>query len=221
MSEARVIRVMVVDDRPIFRMGVRGMLAEHPDIECVGEAVDGREAVSRARDLRPDVILMDVDMPVMDGVEATRAITGELTDTNVVALTVSDDDSDVIRMVAAGASGYMLKETGPAELAHAVREAARGRVALDAGVGRRVLQRLGQEAARRIRDTIPVTQPLTPREKQILRLVAQGAANKEIARAVGASEATVKVHLRALYRKLGVSSRSAAAARAQQLDLEL
>lgn len=205
------IRVLVVDDRPIFRHGAQSMLSAAGGFDLVGEASNGREAVEMALAHRPDVILMDVEMPEMDGVEATERIVAELEDVAVLALTVSEDHDDVVRMVAAGACGYLLKEAGPGELTGAVRAAAQGRVTLDARMGRAVLQRLGRDASRSLA-RVEIAEALTPRETQILRLLATGAANKEIAAEIGTSEATVKVHLKSLYAKLGVGSRSAAAA---------
>jgi DNA-binding NarL/FixJ family response regulator len=210
------IRVLIVDDRPIFRAGSRGMLAGYDHIEVIGEAVDGAEAVAKARRLKPDVILMDINMPEMDGISATRAIINESHEVAILGLTVSDHEDDVAAMLNAGASGYILKDSGPEDLARAIEDAHAGRFPLDKSVARRMVERLAEARPRHQVETI---EPLAPREKAILAMVVRGAPNKAIAVALGMSEGTVKAHLRNIYRKLDVESRAAAAARGAQLDL--
>jgi two-component system response regulator DegU len=203
------VRVLVVDDRPIFRAGVLGMLKNFPEIEIVGEAITGRQAVDRARALRPDVILMDLNMPEMGGVEATRAIKADDPDRVVLALTVSEAEEDIVEMVAAGASGYVLKDVDPMSLAQVIQEAHAGRFQLDEVLTRRVIMRLGSALRQPHRRP---SEPLTDREGQILQMVCQGKGNRMIAQRLGLSEGTIKSHLRNLYRKLKVQTRAEAAA---------
>jgi DNA-binding NarL/FixJ family response regulator len=210
------IRVLIVDDRPIFRAGSRGMLGEYEHITVVGEAVNGREAVAMARQLRPDVILMDISMPEMDGIRATEAIKRDTNEVAILALTVSDAEDDVSSMLEAGACGYILKESGPEDLARAIEDAHAGRFPLDRSVARKMVKRLAEA---RPKPVVNLAEPLAPKEKAVLKLVVKGLPNKAIAGQLGMSEGTVKAHLRSIYRKLDVDSRAAAAARAAQLDL--
>ncbi|MDQ6884251.1 MAG: response regulator transcription factor [Candidatus Dormibacteraeota bacterium] len=203
------VRVLIVDDRPIFRAGVTGMLKNFPQVEIVGEAVTGRQAVDRARALRPDVILMDLNMPEMGGVEATRAIKADDPDRVILALTVSEAEEDIVEMVAAGASGYVLKDVDPASLAQTIQEAHSGRFQLDEVLTRRVIVRLGSALRQPHRRP---SEPLTDRESEILQMVCQGKGNRMIAQRLGIGEGTVKSHLRNLYRKLKVQTRAEAAA---------
>jgi DNA-binding NarL/FixJ family response regulator len=212
------IRVLVVDDRPIFRAGAKGMLSEYENIAVVGEASDGRQAVSMAKSLRPDVILMDISMPEMDGVTATRAIMKDTNQVAILGLTASDLEEDVISMLDAGACGYVLKDSGPEDLARAIEDAHAGRFPLDSAVARKMVARL---ASARPRPQLQTTARLLPREKAVLRLVLEGMANKRIAIALGVSESTVKGHLREVFRKLNVDNRAAAAAMAVQMDLAI
>ncbi len=203
------VRVLIVDDRPIFRAGVTGMLKNFPQVEIVGEAITGRQAIDRARTLRPDVILMDLNMPDMGGVEATRIIKADDPDRVVLALTVSEAEEDIVDMVAAGASGYVLKDVDPASLAQTIQEAHSGRFQLDEVLTRRVIMRLGSTLRQPHRRP---SEPLTERESQILEMVCQGKGNRMIAQRLGIGEGTVKSHLRNLYRKLRVQTRAEAAA---------
>jgi DNA-binding NarL/FixJ family response regulator len=197
------IRVLLADDHPVVREGLRGMLAAEPDIEVVGEAASGPEAVALAERLRPDVVLMDLRMPGGDGVEATRRLAG----TTVVVLTTYDSDADILRAVEAGAAGYLLKDTPRAVLADSVRAAARGETVLTPAVAGRLLGRMRAEPA-------PRTEQLSARETEVLTLVARGLTNGEIARKLYLSEATVKTHLLRTCAKLGVSGRTAAVTKA-------
>jgi DNA-binding NarL/FixJ family response regulator len=194
------IRVVLADDHPVVREGLRGMLAAEPDIEVVGEAASGPEAVALAERLRPDVILMDLRMPGGDGVEATRQLAG----TTVVVLTTYDSDADILRAVEAGAAGYLLKDTPRAVLADSVRAAARGETVLAPAVAGRLLGRMRVEPA----------EQLSARETEVLALVARGLTNAEIGRRLYVSEATVKTHLLRACGKLGVSGRTAAVTKA-------
>jgi len=208
-------RVLIVDDRPIFRAGVTGMLKNFPEVQIVGEAITGRQAVDRARALRPDVILMDLNMPEMGGVEATRAIKQDDPDRVVLALTVSEAEEDIVEMVAAGASGYVLKDVDPASLAQTIQAAHLGRFQLDEALTRRVIMRLGSALRQPHRRP---SEPLTERESQILQMVCQGNGNRMIAQRLGLSEGTIKSHLRNLYRKLRVQTRAEAAAFGATID---
>jgi len=210
------VRVLIADDRPIFRAGVQGMLRDFPEIDVVGEAMTGRQAVEQSRRLKPDVILMDLNMPEMGGIAATRAIKEENPDRVVLALTVSEAEEDIVEMVAAGASGYVLKDVDPVSLARSIQEAHAGQFQLDDALTRRVIMRLASTLKRSHR---PLGEPLTERETQILRMVVQGTSNKAIASRLGLGEGTIKSHLRNIYRKLQVRTRAEAAAHAVQLDI--
>ena len=218
------VRVLIADDRPIFRAGVQGMLRDFPEIDIVGEAVTGRQAVEHSRRLKPDVILMDLNMPEMGGIAATRAIREEDPERVVLALTVSEAEEDIVEMVAAGASGYVLKDVDPVTLARSIQDAHAGQAPVQrcpVGGGdaltRRVIMRLGATLKRPRR---PPAEPLTERETEILQSVVEGKGNKAIANRLGLSEGTIKSHLRNIYRKLRVQTRAEAAAQAVQLDID-
>jgi DNA-binding NarL/FixJ family response regulator len=200
-----VIRLMIVDDHPVVRGGLAGMFAGEDDLEVVGECGDGAEAVRRAAGLKPDVILMDLRMPQMDGVAAIGALADAGSTARVLVLTTYDTDSDVLSAIEAGATGYLLKDAPPAELFRAVRAAARGEAVLSPSVTTRVV---GQVRAPRAADE----ETLSQRELEVLELVARGAGNREAAARLFISEATVKTHLVHIYAKLGVSDRAAAVA---------
>jgi DNA-binding NarL/FixJ family response regulator len=210
------VRVLIADDRPIFRAGVQGMLRDFPEIDIVGEAMTGQEAVERSRRLKPDVILMDLNMPEMGGIAATRAIKEEDPDRVILALTISEAEEDIVEMVAAGASGYVLKDVDPARLARSIQDANAGQFQLDDALTRRVIMRLGSTLRRSRR---PLAEPLTDRETQILKMVVVGMSNKAIAKRLALGEGTIKSHLRNIYRKLQVRTRAEAAAQAVQLDI--
>ena len=210
------VRVLIADDRPIFRAGVQGMLRDFPEIDIVGEAMTGRQAVERSRRLKPDVILMDLNMPEMGGIAATRAIKEEDPDRVVLALTVSEAEEDIVEMVAAGASGYVLKDVDPLSLARSIQEAHAGHFELDDGLTRKVIARLAETLKRSRR---PLAEPLTERETQIVRMLVEGKSNKAIGKLLSMGEGTVKSHLRNIYRKLQVRTRAEAAAQAVRLDL--
>jgi DNA-binding NarL/FixJ family response regulator len=199
-----VIRVLVADDQPLVRSGFRMILEERPDLELVGEAADGVEAVRLARELDPDVILMDVRMPNLDGVEATRRLVDANTRARVLVLTTFDLDEYVYAAVRAGASGFLLKDVQPAELADAIRVVAAGNSLFGRAATRRLLERFATEP----RPATPhVLDRLTEREREILRLLAGGLSNAELAKRLFVSETTVKTHVSSVLRKLGVRDR--------------
>jgi DNA-binding NarL/FixJ family response regulator len=199
---ARPIRVLLVDDHTVVRQGLRMVMSLEDDLEVVGEAANGREAVEAVAREAPDVVLMDLLMPVMNGVEAIRTIKSAHPEVEAVALTSVLEDRMVIDAVEAGAAGYLLKETGPEALFEAIRAAARGEVRLDPRAQKRLV--------REVR-TPEMRESLTPRETDTLRLLAKGLANKEIARELGVSEVTVKTHVSNVLSKLGLHSRTQAA----------
>ncbi|HEY4457989.1 MAG TPA: response regulator transcription factor [Pseudonocardiaceae bacterium] len=196
-----MIRVLLVDDHPVVRTGVRGMLAAEPDIEVVGEAGSGIDAVTSAAALRPDVVLMDLRMPDLDGVAATGRILAENDAIRVVVLTTYETDKDILRAVEAGAAGYLLKDASPDELSRAIRAAARGETVLAPPVAARLVRSVRRPS---------VSVPLSAREVEVLRLVGRGLTNAEIGRQLYIGEATVKTHLLRAFTKLGVSDRTAA-----------
>jgi DNA-binding NarL/FixJ family response regulator len=196
------IRVLITDDHGVVRQGLRMFLSLDPGVEVVGEAANGEEAVAMAQELRPDVVLMDLLMPVMDGISATEAIRHDLPDVEVIALTSVLEDASVTGAVRAGAIGYLLKDTEAAELRRAITAAAEGRVHL-----------VPEAAARLMREVrAPESlESLTGRETEVLKLLARGRANKQIAAALYVSEKTVKAHVSSILMKLGVQSRTQAA----------
>lgn len=205
-----VTHILLVDDHSIVRRGLRMFLSLEPDFEIVGEAADGSQAVEMARQLKPDVILMDLLMPVMDGIEATAAIRRELPDIEIIALTSVLEDASVIGAVRAGAIGYLLKDAEADELCRAIRAAAAGQVQL----APKAVERLMREVR-----APENPEALTERETDVLRLVGQGLANKEIARALNIGEKTVKSHVSNILAKLGVPSRTQAALYAARIGL--
>ena len=206
------IRVLVVDDHTLFRRGVSTLLSGRDDMEVVGEAGNGREAVERARELMPDVILMDIKMPEMDGLEATKRIKAEMPYVRIMMLTVSETDEDLFEAVKAGAQGYLLKNVDPDYLVACVQQVQRGEVPIAPTMAAKILRALTAPAE--------VAQPeLTGRERQVLELLAAGKANKEIAFSLKISENTVKNHLRNILEKLHLQNRVQAALYAVKMGL--
>ncbi|TKR24418.1 response regulator transcription factor [Cellulomonas hominis] len=203
-----MVRVLVADDHPVVRSGLVGMLTVEPDVEVVGEAADGAAAVEAARALRPDLVLMDLRMPVLDGAAATARIVAELPGVRVLVLTTYETDADILRAVEAGATGYLLKDTPRDQLVAGVRGAARGESALSPSVASRLVQQMRGEAER-----------LTPRELEVLAGVARGLSNAAIGRELYITEATVKTHLLRSFAKLGVDDRTRAVTVAMQRGL--
>jgi DNA-binding NarL/FixJ family response regulator len=200
VSAAGAVRVLVVDDHPVVRSGLVGMLDVEADLSVVGEAGDGEEALLRVAELAPDVVLMDLRMPRLDGVGATARIVAAHPGSRVLVLTTYDTDADIVRAVAAGATGYLLKDTPRVQLVDAVRAAARGETVLAPPVAARLVSRL----------RAPAPEQLTPRETEVLRAVSRGLSNAEIGRELFIGEATVKTHLLRAFAKLGVDDRTRA-----------
>jgi DNA-binding NarL/FixJ family response regulator len=200
------IRVLIVDDDDLMRAGLRGVLASDDAIELVGEANDGREAAYRVRLLSPDVVLMDVRMPDLDGISATRELTGAFPDVKVVILTTFEQDDYIFGALSAGASGFLLKRTRPEELIAAIHTIAAGDSLLSPSVTSRVVERMaGQPPPDAAHD--PRLQELTPRETEVLALVARGRSNAEIAGELIIEESTVKTHVKRILAKLDVRDR--------------
>jgi two-component system, NarL family, response regulator LiaR len=204
------IRILVADDHSVVRQGLRMFLGLDPEFEIVGEAADGAEALATARQCRPDVVLMDLLMPVMDGIEATASIRRELPDTEIIALTSVLEDASVIGAVRAGAIGYLLKDAKADELCRAIRAAAAGQVQLSPKAAERLMREVRAPENPEV---------LTERETEVLRLIARGQANKEIARTLNIAEKTVKSHVGNILAKLNVSSRTQAALYAARIGL--
>jgi DNA-binding NarL/FixJ family response regulator len=214
------IRILLVDDQTMFREGLRTLLSVQSDFKVVGEAANGEEAVRLAISLQPQVVLMDLRMPVMDGVSATRRLRLEVPECRVIVLTTFDDDEDVFDGLRAGALGYLLKDAPSEKLYDAIRAAARGESFLQPSVAAKVLtefNRLSRQAPSRPREEL--VEPLSERELDILRWVANGASNKEIAVHLFIAEGTVKNHITNILNKLGVSDRTQAALKGRELGL--
>ena len=204
------IRVLIVDDHAVVRQGLNMFLSRDPELEIIGEAKNGQEAVARVAELAPDVVLMDLVMPVMDGIAAIKIIRSQHPETEVVALTSVLEDAAVIGAVRAGAIGYLLKDAEADELRRVIKAAAAGQVQLSPKAAERLMREI------RAPDS---PEKLTERETEVLRLLALGKANKEIARALTISETTVKTHVSNILAKLGLSSRTQAALHAVRIGL--
>ena len=200
-----MIRVLLVDDHAVVREGLRAFLELQEGIEVAGEAADGQAGVAAAERLRPDVVLMDLVMPRLDGVGAMRELRSRLPDVKVIVLTSFADDEMLLPAVQAGAAGYLLKNAQPQELARAVRAAHAGEAVVDPHIAARLLDSIAQPAGE------PPADQLTPREQEVLELIARGLSNKRIARELGIAEKTVKTHAGHVFAKLGVTDRTQAA----------
>lgn len=206
------IQVLLTDDHAIVRKGVRALLATERDIRVIGEACDGLEAVRQAEALSPDIVLMDLVMPNLDGIEATRQITASLPRTRVLVLTSFAADEKVFPAIKAGALGYLLKDSGPEELIQAIRNVYRGQSSLEPSIARKVLLELSHPPTKQSL----TSELLTERELEVLRLVAKGCCNKEIAARLSVSELTVRTHVSKILSKLHLASRTQAALYALQ-----
>jgi DNA-binding NarL/FixJ family response regulator len=205
-----VIRVVVADDHAVVRTGLAQVIANSPELEVVGVAANGREAADRCAELQPDVVLMDLSMPVMDGIDATRAIQVTSPKTSIVVLTSFSDRQRILAALDAGATGYLLKDAEPEAIVDGIHAAARGEAPLDPKVGRTLLTARALERP---------AEALTQREREVLELVAGGLPNKVIARRLSISEKTVKAHLTSIFRQLGVDDRMQAALWAREHGL--
>jgi DNA-binding NarL/FixJ family response regulator len=209
-----------VDDQTLFREGLGTLLSVQPDLQVVGEATHGEEALQLAATLHPDVVLMDLRMPIMDGVTATRHLRATHPECRVIILTTFDDDENVFKGLRAGAVGYLLKDAPSEKLIEAIRAAARGESFLQPSVAAKVVAEFARlTRAPGTRVAAPLQEPLSERESEILRLVARGASNKEIAAALVIAEGTVKNHVTNILGKLGVGDRTQAALKAKELGI--
>jgi len=194
------IRILISDDHPVVRAGLSGMISAEAGFEVIGEAGNGKEAIALTGELKPDVVLMDLRMPEMDGVTAIEHIKADYPDVNILVLTTYESDADILRAIETGATGYLLKDTPREELFGAIRLVAEGKSPLDPGVATRLMQRMrGSDE-----------EGLSTREIEVLELVARGTSNKEIAKQLWVSETTVKSHMLHIFDKLGVTDRTAA-----------
>ncbi len=198
------IRVLIADDHTVVRKGIRALLETEPGIEVVGEAADGEDAVHRALALKPDVVLMDLVMPKLDGVQAIRAIMERRPGVKILVLTSFAEDKRILSAIEAGALGYLLKDSSPQDLVRAIREVHRGESALHPKVAQRLVSRLREPEE-------PAREELTERERKVLELIAKGLSNREIARELSISEPTVRTHVSNILRKLHLKSRTQAA----------
>jgi DNA-binding NarL/FixJ family response regulator len=200
------VRVLIIDDDDLMRAGLRGVLSSDASIEVVGEASDGRDAVYRTRLLQPDIVLMDVRMPDLDGISATRELLDAFPEVRVVIVTTFEQDDYIFGALRAGASGFLLKRTRPEELVAAVHTVAAGDSLLSPSVTSRVIERMAQQPASDVASDARLDE-LTPREREVLELVARGLSNGEIAAALVVEESTVKTHVRRMLAKLGARDR--------------
>ncbi len=214
------IKVLIADDHTLFRRGIAATLANQAELEVVGEAADGLEAIAKAKKLTPDVVLMDLNMPNCSGLEATQALQSEMPRVKILVLTVSDSEADLFAAVKFGARGYLLKKAEPEELVHAIISVAEGGVMVSPLMATKLLAEFNDRTASVEKE--PIGQPeakLSPREGEVLQLVAKGATNKEIADSLFISENTVKTHLQNIMEKLHLANRSQAAAYAVKKGL--
>jgi len=216
------IKVLLVDDHPVVREGLRTMLATTPDIEVVAEASDGLEAIEKANEHQPHVILMDIRMPNLDGLEATRRIKSQLASTSVIVLTVYDNDAYVVDAVRSGAGGYLLKDASKDLLIHTIRVVNSGGMLIKTSLLREAILNSANVTAGQSKEKhtdARALSGLTPREREVLRLVIEGQSNKEIGRTLSISEDTAKKHVQTILSKLGVSDRTQAAVKAVRAGL--
>ncbi len=217
--EPALVRVCLVDDQRLIRDGLRLLLELEEGLEVVGEADNGAAAIDLYAALQPDVVLMDIRMPVMDGVEATRRLLERWQQAKVIILTTFDDDAYIFEALRAGAMGYLLKDISGPELAAAVREVARGGALIQPSVARKVLAEFSRLAPEAARARPAIAEPLTAREQEILAGIVRGLTNKEIAHRLNLTEGTVKNYVSVIFQKLGVQDRTQAALRARDLGI--
>ena len=203
------MKILIADDHPVVREGISAMLNRQPDIEVVGEAENGRECVEKTRELRPDIVLMDLRMPEMDGVEAMRQIAATNPEVRFIVLTTYDNDEYIFKGIEAGARAYLLKDSPREELFKAIRAVHRGESLIQPVVAGKVLDRFA-ELSRQVQ----APEALSDREVEVVKLIAEGTANKEIAVSLHISESTVKTHIQTIFQKLGVSDRTGAVTQA-------
>jgi DNA-binding NarL/FixJ family response regulator len=217
--ESKIIRLLLVDDQRLMREGLRTLFELEADIEVVGEAANGQDALESYDTLAPDVVLMDIRMPEMDGVQATRQLLTRWPGAKVIILTTFDDDENVFEGLRAGALGYLLKDVSGQELAEAVREVDRGGALIQPSVARKVLTEFSRIAplAQRVETRLP--EPLSDREREVVKLLAEGLTNREIARQLHLAEGTVKNYVTSILGKIGARDRTQAAIRARELGL--
>ena len=213
------IKILLVDDQPLFREGLRTVLSLHSDFEVVGEAANGSEAIRLTRSLLPSVVLLDLQMPILDGVSATRRLHEEQPSCRVIVLTTFDDDEMVFDGLRAGAVGYLLKDVPSEKLAEAIRAAARGESFLQPSVAAKVVAEFARLSGRTAAVMESLIEPLSERELEILRLIARGTSNREIASGLFIAEGTVKNHVTNILAKLGVRDRTQAAIKAKDIGL--
>jgi DNA-binding NarL/FixJ family response regulator len=214
------VRVLLADDQALFREGLETLLSVHKDIEVIGQASNGQEAIDLALKLRPDVILMDMQMPILNGIGATRRLKQSMPDCRVIVLTTFDDKETIFDALRAGAVGYLLKDVGSAQLADSIRRTARGESILDPSVAAKVVaefSRVSSLVTATNSEVLP--EPLSEREVELLRLIASGSNNKEIAETLFITEGTVKNHITHILGKLSVRDRTQAALKAKELGL--
>jgi two-component system nitrate/nitrite response regulator NarL len=200
------LRIFLIDDHSLFRSGVKALLARQSDFEVVGEAADGLEGLKRAKQLKPDIVLLDLNMPGISGREAVKMLAEELPQTRVLMLTVSEDAEDLIDTLKSGARGYLLKNIDADYLVDAIRRAARGEAVMSPQMTSKLVQGLQSNGS-----AAPEKDRISPREREILEWLARGASNKQMARELGLAESTIKIHVQNILRKLNLSSRVQAA----------
>jgi DNA-binding NarL/FixJ family response regulator len=199
------IRILIVDDHPVVREGIGSMLKREPDFKIVGEATNGLEAIEKVRELSPDIVLMDLRMPELDGVEAMIRIKAENTDVKFIILTTFSDDEYIFRGIAAGARAYLLKDAPRAELFSAIRTVSKGESQIQPVVASRVLDKLAELSKKP-----PAAETLSDRETEVLKLMAKGVSNKELADQLSITQSTVKTHITSIFQKLNVTTRTEA-----------